>query len=113
MSKKKTIVFVSLIFVFLVMVLSPWRMKYSKFKKECNGYCESIKNTPNHTLECRLPLGGCYDACIGFKLGEKCSRMSRCFDSCEAICFGLNASPCAPSIFERKINFVSGIIPVQ
>ena len=110
MSKKKAILSISLVFIFLflIVVLFPSKMKSSKFKKECESYCEDIKNTANYGLECRLPPGGCYDACIGFKLGEKCSKRSKCFDSCEAICFGLNTSPCAPGIFERKINYLSG-----
>ena len=110
MSKKRTIIVISLIFIFLffVVMLAPWKMKSSKFRKDCESYCEGIKNTPRYGLECMLPLGGCYDACMGFKVGEQCSKRSKCFDHCEATCFGLNVSTCAPSIFERKINFLSG-----
>jgi hypothetical protein len=109
MSKKKIIVSISLIFIilFIVVLFSPWKMKLSKFNKDCRNYCEDIKNTPRYGLECKLPLGGCYDGCIGFKISEKCSKRSKCFESCEATCFGLNTSLCAPSIFERKINFLS------
>ena len=109
MSKKKLVMFVSLIsiFLFVVVLFSPWKMKSNRFKKDCKDYCKDIKNTLRYGLECMLPFGGCYDECVGFKVGEKCSERSKCFDSCEAICFGLNASPCAPGIFERKINIFS------
>jgi len=109
MSKKKLFVTIGLAFVFLfiAVLISPWKMKFSRFNNGCESYCEDIENTPRYGLECRLPSGGCYDECIGFKIGERCSEKSKCFDSCEAICFGLNTSPCAPSIFERKINFLS------
>ena len=109
MSKKRIVISISFafIFLFIIVLFSPWKMKSSKFKNDCEDYCEDIKNTPRYGLECMLPLGGCYDGCVGFKVDEKCSERSKCFDSCEATCFGLNTSPCAPSIFERKINFFS------
>jgi len=110
MSKKKIIISTGSIFIFLfvVVLFSPWKMNSSEFNEDCENYCESIKNTPRYGLECKLPLGGCYDGCIGFKTSERCTKRSKCFDSCEAVCFGLNTSSCAPSIFERKINFLSG-----
>ncbi len=109
MNKNKTIIFVVLIFIFLcvAVLFSPWKMKSNKFSEECESYCQDIKNTSRYGLECKLPAGGCYDGCIGFKISEKCSTRSKCFDSCESTCFGLNTSPCAPGVFERKINFLS------
>lgn len=110
MNKKKLILYTGLIFIFLLLgvVSAPWKMKSNKFKKDCESYCEDIKNTPRYGLDCTLPPGGCFDACIGLKIGEKCSERSKCFESCKATCLGLNTSPCAPGVFERKINFIIG-----
>ena len=109
MNKKKIIISIGLIFIFLfiLVLFSPWKMNFSQFKKDCESYCKGIEHTPRYGLECQLPIGGCYDGCIGFKMGGRCTKKSECFDRCEATCFGLTTSPCAPSIFERKINFLS------
>jgi len=110
MNKKKIILYIGLIFIFLLLgiVLAPWEMRSNKFEKDCESYCEDIKNTPRYGLDCMLPAGGCFDACIGIKVGEKCSERSKCFKNCKTTCFGLNTSLCAPSVFERKINFITG-----
>lgn len=86
-------------------------MSYNKFNKECESYCEDLKKASGlkkatYGLECELPIGGCFSGCIGFKIGEKCSKRSKCFDSCEITCFGWGISSCAPGVFERKINFI-------
>ena len=81
-------------------------MNFSRFNTECEDYCEQIKDKLEYGLTCKLPFDGCYDACIGFTLGERCFERSRCFDNCETNCFGLNASSCATNIFEGKINYL-------
>ena len=67
------------------------------------GSLEKDKKTFKYGLECEVPLGNCFDVC----LSEKCSKRSKCFNNCEATCFGLSISPCALGIFKRKTNFIS------
>ena len=111
---KKLSIFIGLIIIFLLfIVFFPWKMSFNKFNKDCDNYCEDLKNATGlertkYGLECQLPMGGCFNSCIGFKIGERCSERSKCFDSCEITCFGFGISSCAPSVFERKINFLSG-----
>jgi len=87
-------------------------MSYNKSKSACANYCEDLKNASGlertrYSLECELPVGGCFSGCVGFKVGERCSERSKCFDSCETTCFGWGISSCSPSVFERKIDFFS------
>lgn len=109
MNKKRLLIFIGLISIFLLVVLfSPWRMGYNKFKPDCENYCKDLQNASGlrmYGLECELPAGGCFSRCVGFKVGERCSKRSKCFDSCEITCFGWGISSCAPSVFERKIDF--------
>lgn len=109
--QKKIISVISLIFIFLflIIMLSPSRMIFNKFKKECEDYQRGIRNTPGLGVKC-IVEGGCYDTCIGFRVNEQCSKRSEYFDSCKAICFGLNISFCNRNIFKRKIDFLSEII---
>lgn len=113
MGKKRVFIIISAIFIFLLVVIFlPWKMEYNKFNKDCENYCEDLKNASGlkgvrYGLECELPLGGCFSGCFGFRLGESCSRRSKCFNSCETTCFGLGFSLCGSSIIRRKINFLS------
>jgi hypothetical protein len=107
MSKKNLLIFISLIFVFLfvVVLFFPWKKEGVSFREDCNEYCESIKNELIYGLECKLPLGGCFRGCVGLEVDKRCSQSYKCFDRCESICFGLDVSSCGPSVFERKINY--------
>jgi len=113
MKRKKILLSIGLIFIFLlIMAFSPWKMGYSKFNNDCESYCEDLKNSSGlerveYGLECQLPLDGCFQSCMGIRIGEKCSEKSKCFDSCETTCFGVGFSSCRLNVFERKINFLT------
>jgi len=115
MNKKKILFAIGLIFIFLlVIVFAPWENSYKKFNEDCESYCEDLKNSSEffemerYGLDCQLPLDGCFEICMGIRTGEKCSKESKCFDSCKITCFGMGFSSCRLNVFERKIDFLMG-----
>lgn len=92
----------------LVLVFAPWRMEYSKFKNECKEYCTNTKHGMSSYFDCTIPSGGIVHICKGFKVKESCKTRTRCFDDCNAICFGLNFSTNTSNPLSKKLLFWLG-----